>query len=245
MTDSYDPDDGSSDSPTSAGDGELSRRSLLASAGVAVAGGVALGAAAPLAPAEAAALARVAVGPRGTTVVEFSSRIAQTGDAGQAFTSYGFLTRVTGAATSHLFAGSSRTAGTALLTAFATGRLAARVIDQAVHSIDIKGTLTVYQRTTPGADFSNPASFAVGKPVARFAVTLLDVLTVFAPGQGLPTLTGDMHQARTAALSGGLAGKRFGLRGQRLRFHATGIGTLTDPTKLNSVHEIAGSWSAE
>jgi hypothetical protein len=114
-----------------------------------------------------------------------------------------------------------------------------------VHSIDIKGVLTVYQRTHGGADFADPASFNVGKPVAQFDVTLLDVLTVFAPGQGLPTLTGDMHQTRAHQLSHHFSGKRFGLRGQRLRFHATGIGTLTDPVKLNSLHEIAGSWSVE
>ena len=162
---------------------ELTRRGLLTRAGVAVAGGVALGAAGPVADAEAADATRVAVGPRGTTVVEFSSRITQSGTEGGSFTSYGFLTRVTGARSSQLFTGSARTPGTALFTAFATGQLAARVIDQAVHSIDIKGRLTVYQRKSPGADFADPASFRVGTPVARFDVTLLDVLTVFAPSR--------------------------------------------------------------
>lgn len=224
---------------------ELSRRGLLTRAGVAVAGGVALGAAGPLTDAEAADARRVAVGPRGKAVVEFASRISQTGSEGGSFTSYGFLTRVAGAHSSQLFTGSPRTPGTALFTAYATGELAARVIDQAVHSIDIKGRLTVYQRKSPGADFADPASFKVGTPVARFTVTLLDVLTVFAPAQGLPTITGDMHQTTAAALTGGLEGKRFGLNGQRLRFFATGIGSLTDPVHLNSVHEIAGSWSVE
>jgi len=225
--------------------GELTRRGLLTSAGVAVAGGVALGAAGPITDAEAADASRIGTGPRGRTVVEFSSRISQTGNEGGTFTSYGFLTRVTGARASDLFTGSARTAGTALFTAYATGQLAARVIDQAVHSIDIKGRLTVHQRRSPGADFANPASFQTGTVVARFDVTLLDVLTVFAPGQGLPTLTGDMHQTTAAELSSGLAGKRFGLRGQRLRFFASGIGSLTDPVHLNSVHEIAGNWSVE
>ena len=116
---------------------ELSRRGLLTRAGVAVAGGVALGAAGPVADAEAADARRVAVGPRGKTVVEFASRISQTGSEGGSFTSYGFLTRVAGAVPSQLFTGSPRTPATALFTAYATGELAARVIDQAVHSIDI------------------------------------------------------------------------------------------------------------
>ena len=224
---------------------DLTRRGLLTSAGAAVAGGVALGVAGPVTDAAAADASGVGAGPRGRTVVEFASRISQTGDQGGTFTSYGFLTRVSGARASDLFAGASRTAGTALFTAYATGQLAARVIDQAVHSIDIKGRLTVHQRRSPGADFADPASFRAGTVVARFDVTLLDVLTVFAPGQGLPTLTGDMHQTAAAQLSHGLAGKRFGLRGQRLRFFATGIGSLTDPVHLNSVHEIAGNWSVE
>lgn len=223
--------------------GELTRRGLLTSTGVAVAGGVVLGAAGSVSDAEAAETSRIGAGPRGRTIVEFSSRISQTGDEGGTFTSYGFLTRVTGAGSSALFTGSSRTAATALFTAYATGQLAARVVDQAVHSIDIKGRLTVHQRRSPGADFADPASFRAGAVVARFDVTLLDVLTVFAPGQGLPTLTGDMHQTTAGKLSGALAGKRFGVRGQRLRFFATGIGSLTDPVHLNSVHEIAGNWA--
>jgi hypothetical protein len=245
MSDPHEPDDPFPDSHDQQDGGAMSRRGLLTSAGIAVVGGVALGAAAPVAEAQAASPARVAVGSGGTTVVEFSSRIAQTGTSGEDFTSYGFLTRVVGTARSHLFTRAPRSAATALLTAHASGRLAARFVDGAVHSIDINGVLTVYERRHPGADFDDPASFQVGTPVARFDVTLLDVLTVFAPGQGLPTLTGDMRQARAHALSSHFAGRRFGLRGQRLRFHATGIGSLTDPVKLNSLHEIAGSWSVE
>jgi hypothetical protein len=105
--------------------------------------------------------------------------------------------------------------------------------------------MTVYQRSSPGADFADPASFKVGTPVGRFALSLQDVLAVFAPGKGLPTLTGDMRQTDAARLAGPLAGRGFGQRGQRLRLFATGLGTLVDPVTLNALLEIAGSWTAE
>ena len=233
------------DSPET-GDSEISRRSLIASAGVALVGGSGLVTTLPAVAAEAAGSGdKVAVGERGTTVVEFSSRIAQTGSSGEDFTSYGYLTRVAGVTQSRLFAGPSQTVSAARLTAYASGTLSARFVDQAVHSIDIAGELVVYQRDTPGADFAHPNSFRVGTVVARYDVRLLDVLTVIAPGQGLPTLIGDMNQTRAHDLSSPFASRRFGAQGQRLRFQATGIGSLTDPATLNSLHEIAGCWSVE
>lgn len=224
--------------------GELSRRGVLTGAGAVVAGGVAL---AGMGPAAAAASdpGGVATGPNGATTAEFRGRIAQTGPSGESFHSYGYLYSATGATASDLFAGTPYTVGSALLTVDATGDLVARVFDQAVHALDIAGTLTVYQRSTPGADFNDPSSFAVGTPVATFAVTIQDVLTVFAPGKGLPTITGDMRQTSAGRLAGSLAGQRFGTRNQRLRMLATGLGTLVDPTTFNSIHEVAGNWTAE
>jgi hypothetical protein len=219
---------------------QISRRSVLTTAGAAVAAGVAVGAA----PADAVAPTGVGVGAHGTTV-EFRGRIAQSGPHGEAFTSYGFLTKANGAKGSDLFRGSSRTVSSALITVFASGELTARVLDMNVHALDIVGDLTVYQRRSPGADFAHPNSFKVGTPVATFALTLQDVLAVFAAGQGIPTLTGDMRQTDARMMSGGLSGKRFGFRGQRLRLFATGLGFLVDPVTLNANLEIAGNWSVE
>jgi hypothetical protein len=225
-------------------EGGVSRRTVLTGAGVAVTGGVALGALGPAA-AEAGTPAGIGTGPRGSTAVEFRGRIAQTGPTGESFTSYGFIYEVRGAPSSALFSGTPTSAATALLTVYATGALVARVLDQSVHALDIDGTMTVYQRSAPGADFSDPSSFAVGTAVATFVVTIQDVLTVFAPGKGLPTITGDMRQTSAKLLSGGLSGRRFGFQGQRLRMLATGLGTLVDPATLNSLHEVAGSWTVE
>ena len=187
----------------------------------------------------------VSLGATGTTTVEFRGRVVQSGSSGQSFTSFGYLIRVSGASHRGLFRGTGLSEETALLTAYATGELHARTVDQAVHSLDIVGTMTVYQRKSPGASFSHPASFRVGTPVARYHMTLQDILTVFAPDTGLPTLTGDMVQTAAHALSGPLAGKTFGRVGTRLRLFASGLGVLTDPVRLNSQLEIAGNWSIE
>jgi len=222
----------------------LSRRSILTGAGVAATGAVAF-AAVGAGTAEAGVPGALATGPRGTTVAEFRGRIEQTGAAGETFTSYGFLYSVDGLPDDDLFAGGTRDVGHALLTVHATGELVARVFDQAVHALDIEGTLTVYQRSAPGADFSDPSSFAVGTAVATYDVTIQDVLTVFTPGKGLPVIAGDMRQRSARSLSGPLAGHLFGTRGQRLRLSASGLGTLVDPVTFSSLHEIAGNWTAQ
>jgi hypothetical protein len=207
---------------------------------------VAAGAGLASIPAQADATAggqAVSLGVSGTTTVEFRGRVTQSGDS---FISYGYLIRASNAGDNALFADPATPSDTtALLTAYATGDLQARVTDMSVHALDIVGTMTIYQRSQPGASFDDPSSFQVGTAVASYDMTLQDVLTVFLPGQGLPTLTGDMLQTAAATLSGPLAGQKFGRQGARLRFFATGLGALTDPTPPNSKLEIAGNWSIE
>lgn len=221
----------------------LSRRRVLTGAGLAVAGSVA--ATAATSTVADAADGRVAQGKKGSTAAEFRGRISQTGSSGETFTAYGYLTAADGAASTDLFAGSLKSETTALLTLYATGTLTTRVFDTAVHALDISGSLDVYQRSAAGASFGDPSSFAVGTKVASFAMILQDVLTVFLPGKGIPTLTGDMAQSFSGTLGGGLSGKRFGLAGLNLRMFATGLGTLIDPVTSNSLLEIAGNWVTE
>src|SRR3954454_12251862 len=165
------------------------RRTVLGTAGVAAG----LGLAAPAAAhADGAGVAR---GKPGETVVEFRGRIKQSGSSGQMFTSNGFLTAVAGVAPADLFAGSSPPGvGTALFTVHACGDLQARVLDQSVHALDIVGELSVHHRSGPGADWFKDSSFTSGPVLARYELTLQDVLAVYAPKMGLPTLTGEMHQ---------------------------------------------------
>jgi hypothetical protein len=212
------------------------RRTLLTNAGVVGAAG--LGIAAPASA--SSARTGIAVGRPGETVVEFRGRISQSGSSGEVFTSNGFLTAVAGLTEADLFAGTPPSVGTALFTAHATGELSARVLDMSVHALDIAGEMSVHVRSAPGADWDRPASFTTGTLVARYTLTLQDVLAVFAPAQGLPTLTGEMQQTLAARLP---HGGGFGSKGTLLRMFATGLGHLVDPVTLNADLEIAGNWS--
>ena len=221
----------------------LSRRQALTAATLLVAGG----AAAQSTPSRVAteSSGRLAEAPRADNAAEFRARFVQTGVAGEAFAAYGYLTRAQGTTDSDLFAGTIHNETTALFTAYAAGSLVQRTLDRSVHSLDIEGTLTIYQRITAGASFNTPDSFRVGLPVARFDLTLQDILTVFVPGRGIPTLTGGMRQTLADRLVGPPVGRRFGRMGSRARFFATGIGDLVDPVTLNAFLEMAGNWVVE
>jgi len=226
----------------SAQESRLSRRRVMTASAVFAGAGLAV------APTMSAAAdtggQAVSLGDSGTTTVEFRGRVTQSGTTGQSFTSYGYLIRASNTNQSDLFAGTTLSESTALLTAYATGDLQARTTDDVVHALDIVGTMTVYQRSSPGATFADPSSFKVGTLVATYDMTLQDILTVILPNTGLPTLSGDMVQTAAQTLSGPLAGQKFGRKGTRLRFFATGLGhKLSDaPTALL---EIAGNWSIE
>ena len=222
--------------------GSLSRRQVLTAGLGAVGAGAASLAAAPAA---FAAGRPVAEAQPGATAAEFRARFAQTGPTGEHFTAYGYLTAADGATNDDLFLGASLSDTTALLTAYAEGELVRRTVDQSVHSLDIEGTLTIYQRAVPGASFADPASFPDGTPVAAFDITLQDIVTVFATGKGLPTLTGDLRQTQSGKLNDQGGGRNFGHVGARSRLFATGIGTLLNPATFNSILEMAGNWTTK
>ena len=228
-------------------EGGLSRRRVMTASAVAAGAGLASASACSSSGSQDTGTGdqAVSLGAPGTTTVEFRGRVTQ---SGQSFTSYGYLIRASHADQGDLFSGTALSEKTALLTAYATGDLQARVTDvsvsSSVHSLDIVGTMTIYQRSQPGASFADPSSFQVGTPVASYDMTLQDVLTVIGLGQGLPTLTGDMLQTAAGTLSGPLAGQKFGRPGAQLRFFATGLGALINSSP-NSQLEIAGNWSIE
>ena len=224
-------------------EGGLSRRRVMTASAVAAGAGLASASACSSSGSQDTGTGdqAVSLGASGTTTVEFRGRVTQ---SGQSFTSYGYLIRASHTDQGDLFSGTALSENTALLTAYATGDLRARTTDDVVHALDIVGTMTVYQRSSPGASFSDPSSFQAGTPVARYDMTLQDILTVIAMNTGLPTLTGDMLQTATHALSGPLAGQKFGRKGTRLRFFATGLGHKLNDAPTAQL-EIAGNWSIE
>ena len=223
----------------------LSRRQALTAAGALAAAAVATLPAAAQAGSDASG-GHVGIAPSPANAVEFRARFVQTGSSGEDFAAYGFLTRAEGTSGSDLFAGTTHDVTTALFTAYASGKLTQRVLDKSVHALDIEGALTIYQRVTAGASFALPNSFQAGLPVARFDITLQDILTVFLPGRGIPTLTGAMRQTLAdRLLVGPPVGRQFGRMGSRARFFATGVGDLIDPVTLNAELEMVGNWVVE
>ena len=224
-------------------EGGLSRRRVMTASAVAAGAGLASASACSSSGSQDTGTGdqAVSLGASGTTTVEFRGRVTQ---SGQSFTSYGYLIRASHADQGDLFSGTALSEKTALLTAYATGDLRARTTDDVVHALDIVGSMTVYQRSSPGATFSDPSSFQAGTPAARYDMTLQDILTVIAMNTGLPTLTGDMLQTAAQALSGPLAGQKFGKKGTRLRFFATGLGHKLNDAPTAQL-EIAGNWSIE
>jgi hypothetical protein len=239
----YDQEDNTHTGSGPAPEGGLSRRRVMTASAVAAGAGLASASACSSSGSRDTGTGdqAVSLGASGTTTVEFRGRVTQ---SGQGFTSYGYLIRASHADQGDLFGGTALSEKTALLTAYATGDLRARTTDDVVHALDIVGTMTVYQRSSPGASFSDPSSFQAGTPVARYDMTLQDILTVIAMNTGLPTLTGDMLQTAAQALSGPLAGQKFGKKGTRLRFFATGLGHKLDDAPTAQL-EIAGNWSIE
>jgi hypothetical protein len=225
----------------------VSRREVLTGASV-VAAGVVTAATAPALAAPDNEAGLVGVAKPGVNAGEFSSWVFQSGTDGETFVAYGFLTRLAGATDEDLFAGEPYDLSTALLTIYAEGALQQRVFGVNVHSLDVVGSLSVYQRTSPGASLGDPDSFQAGTPVARFSMTLQNVLTVFAPGRGLPTLTGDLQQTFAGRIS--LTGKpnasaNFGRMGTRARLLATGLGQRPNPATFDTQFEMGGNWTIE
>jgi len=216
----------------------VSRRNVLGGAGKIAAAGVALSAAGAVVAPELAAAngqAGTAVSPKGTTAIEFLAQIQQNGDG---MIAYGYLTEVAGLSSGDLFTGVPSEA-TARYTAFATGTVGTRSASGAVHNLDLAGELAVYFLPNGGASFANPSSFSTGTLVARYTLTIQDILTVIAPNTGIPTLVGDLRQTQAASVGGGKG--KFGQNGAKLRLLATGIGSRLPPDPPVATLTVAGN----
>ena len=99
------------------------------------------------APAEHAGI--VGIDKPGVNAGEFKSWILQSGPNGEAFVSFGFLTKLAGATDDDLFTSEPHNEASALLTVYSEGALQQRAFGQNVHTLDVVSTLTVYQRNRP------------------------------------------------------------------------------------------------
>src|SRR5262249_32850332 len=103
------------------------------------------------------------------------------------------------------------------------------------------GELTIYFHDTPNADFTDPASFTQGQPIAVFALRYRNILVVQAPDEGLSTALADLEQRSAEAFT--LEGRQhhLGHQGLQARIEATGQGIRTSRDPLRAFFLLGGS----
>jgi hypothetical protein len=173
-----------------------------------------------------AAAPAVGTTSKGRTAVELLAKIDQEGTE---FIGYGYLTVIQGLTLDQLFTDpSAPSESTARFTVHSSASLVSRVALGDVHALDLEGTMSFYFDRDGGASFDQPDSFSAGARIARSKVTMQDILSVIGPGEGVPTLGGDVRQ--TAAEPFTLDGTRYqlGKVGLLTRLSGTGRGTLED-----------------
>lgn len=177
---------------------------------------------------------------------EFVGKVAQNGTV---FTVSGYVTHIKGADDSVLFTGTGaaeQTEATARLTFAGTLQtIEAAAVGKQLHALAVAGTLTFYAHDQGGADFSANSGFDTGSTVATAAVRVQDVISVYAPQQGLASGAGDLAWQSSSPFS--LAGQQLqlGTGGTSLRISFSGVGTLTQPTPPVATIDIAGYGVAE
>ena len=171
--------------------------------------------------------------------VELSGRIDQ---VGANFTGYGFVARLEGVAPSALTeSGSSEISERgARLTFVFDAELKSRAIVGDSFSVATEGTATFYLDDQPGADFADPDSFAAGEEVASGKLRVTNVVTVYAPDQGIATATGSLELEDASSFDLGGEQTSIGESGDEFRVTLTGRGTRTDAAIPESNFDFAG-----
>ncbi len=160
--------------------------------------------------------------------------LARSDQEGPVVSHYGYLTHIFGLADDALFSDpTTRTEATARFTFAATTTLDARHELANIIVTSAPGTLTIYFKETPGADFNNPESFASGQPIATFSVRYHNVLNVQAPDEGITSAVAELVQQSANSFTLNERLLRLGRRGLQERIQASGQGRRTqiDPVK--------------
>jgi hypothetical protein len=175
---------------------------------------------------------------KGETAFAFLGRTDQTGPT---LTHYGYLTHLFGVADGLLFADPARrTEATARFTFFATTTLTARHELGNLIVTAAPGTLTIYFNHSAGGDFNQPASFAIGQPIATFSVQFHNVLNVQTPDQGIASAIADLVQIEADRFTLDGNRSRFGRQGLLERVWSTGQGTRTQAAPPQAFFLLGG-----
>lgn len=177
--------------------------------------------------------------PDGANALEF---IARSDQDGMTVTHYGYLTHISDLPDEALYSNPGvRTEATARFTFSATTKLTARHLLGNIIATAAVGKLTIYFNQAPWADFTNPASFTNGQPIATFSVRFQNILNVQSPDLGESTAVADLTQlqARSFTLDG--RNHRLGQPALVARLFATGRGTRTQVDPPKSSFLLAGN----
>ena len=171
--------------------------------------------------------------------VELSGRIDQVGPK---FQGYGLITRVDGVEPSALTesGGDEITEKDARLTFVFDAELQSRAVVGDSFSLATEGMASFYLDDDPGASFDDPDSFAAGEEVAKGALRVTDVVTVYAPDSGIATATGSLELDDASSFELGGESVSIGESGDEYRVTLTGRGTRTDALIPESNFDFAG-----
>jgi hypothetical protein len=158
------------------------------------------------------------------------------------FSSYGYLTYISGLDSAQLFSGAVHSESYARFTYYATAPLTSRSVISNVFIINAAAPLiTIYYNSYPAANFSNPASFTAGVPIATYQGRYQDVLNVQGPGAGIASNVGELRQLSVAPFTLGANSYQLGEVGLEQREWFTGEGTLLNPATPRSFIVGAGN----
>jgi hypothetical protein len=176
----------------------------------------------------------------GQNAVEYVGRVDQ--DGGN-FTSYGYLTRISGLTDTLLFSGTFPFVNetNARFTFYTTATLTSRYVISSVFVIDSIGTTVYYYNPSGGAHFGDPTSFGMGQPIVTATVRSQNILNVQAPNLGVSTNVGEFTQ--TGVDSFVLDGQTYqiGQVGLMERIFSTGEGTRTNAVIPQSFTVLSGN----
>ena len=189
----------------------------------------------------------------GVNAVEYVGRVDQAGPFGTSFTSYGYLTHISGLTRTLLFSGTlpSDNETNAHFTFYTTATLTSHHVitgafgslTSSVFVIDSIGTTVYYYNPTPSATFAISKSFAAGIPIVTATVRSQNILNVQAPNVGVGTNFAEFSQTGVSPFT--INGQTYQLGRVFLmeRLFSTGEGIRTDsnPATTKSFTVVAGN----
>lgn len=176
----------------------------------------------------------------GQNAVEYVGRVDQ--DGGN-FTSYGYLTHISGLTDTLLFSGTFPLVNetNARFTFYTTATLTSRYVISSVFVVDSVGTTVYYYNPSGGAHFGDPASFAIGQPIVTATVRAQNILNVQAPNVGVSTNFGEFTQMGAGSFVLNGSTYQLGRVGLMERLFSTGEGVRTNAVIPQSFTVLSGN----